>query len=1085
MTPENPASRHEAAQTSLDPPEVVGLRVDYRDQPLGLENAHPRLSWRVKSDRRGVCLTAYRILVASSEAALSSGNGDLWDSGKVESRSSLDVEYAGRPLASRERCWWSVQIWDERAIASRPSSPAWWEMGLLTPADWSAQWLAAEDRIAREDREAGLDWIWGNAAPPELPTHRFRFAFELPEAATRGALAVAVKQHYLWSQITRIWLDGVALAGPGRWIASRSPFDAPPGTTITNLVGQQLALESLDRGRHVLAVEVGTRPVSSWSFASEGTPPNVPGLAALCRLELANGRTVRLRSGTNWKTHSGGELSQEWYQPDFDDKRWTSALSDPAERYQPWAAQPAMHLRRTFEVSREITHARLYVTALGAYEARLNGVKVGDAQLTPGPSQYDRRVLYQTYDVQSLIQPGQNSIGLTVADGWYASYEGRFAFGPPPRRVIAQLELTYDDGSQQTIATGPGWRIAESAIRSSQLKIGEVQDARLDPLNWDRPEFDDARWQGAQVAEPPPGQLTAQHAPSIRITRKLKAQAITQHPCGDHIIDFGVCFGGWCEIAVTGAAGAGIELRYAERLGPSGEVDQTVMSQDPCGEPRRDVFFLRGDPAGERLASRFVHRGFRFVQVSGLDARPDVEAVEGAFVHSDLEVTGAIYSDNKIIEDIFGLILQTQESNFVGIPVDNNTREVRGYNGEMAIFAETACFNMDVSTFFRHHMRNTVDVQQEDGVLPMYAPYPRHTTVMPQPPGEAPGWGDTLIWMIWQCWRHYDDTASIARYWEAMNRWLQFIYENNPEHVWIHKRGFDFGDWLSLEPTPKDLFATAIWAHTVALLAQMAEALGRSDDVKRLLALRARIQKAFNVAFVKADGTIGNGSQTSYILPVAFDLLDNESRSKAVTRLCEAIRKRSPSGLTTGTWGTRYLLDVLADNGRADLAYDLLTCTQFPSWGHMMRNGATALWEHWDGKAGTWNQPGLGTIGGFLFRRVAGIEAAAPGFAKIICRPLADPRLQAAGGRYRSAMGFIATDWKRSDDGAFHLDLLIPANARAQVHLPTGDPKLIQESGKSILSRTDIRIVSLATDETTIAIGSGRFRFAATTGEYQ
>jgi alpha-L-rhamnosidase len=1056
---------------------VVGLTADHLDRPLGLQNAVPELSWRLESDQRNIRQRAYRVLVSSSEAALDAGQGDLWDSGEVRSTYSSTVAYHGRPLVSRQRCWWCVYVWIEGDAAPAQSSTSWWEMALLRPEDWVAQWLAAEDRIAREDREVGLNWIWGDA-PPDVPSHRFRFLFELPEAAAGGELIVAVKQSFWWSQITRIWLDGVALAGPGRWIESfPAAFDAPTGTTVSNLSAQHVALNALRAGRHVLAVEISTRPVSSWYFASVDTPANVPGLSSLCRLELESGGTLRLKSGADWKTNSD-ERVEEWHQLGYDDGRWTKPRVDAGESHQPWPAQPAMQLRQTFNIDKPATKARLYVTALGTYEARLNGTKVGDALLTPGPSQYDKRVLYQAFDVGSLLRCGRNAIGLIVADGWYASYDGRFAWADPPRRVIAQLELTYEDGSQQIIKTGPGWRIAESSVRMSQVKVGEISDNRLEQPGWDSEEFDDSHWQAAGVAKPPACRLMAQNTPPIRVDSRLVPQVISRTQHGDYVVDFGICFAGWCELRVIGGEGARIELKYSELLKPSGEVDQSGMALDPCGEPRRDVFFLRGDQAGECLSSRFVYRGLRYVQISGLASAPASGGVAGVFIHSDLEETGTIHSGDGLVENIFDLVRQTQKSNFVAIPVDNNTREVRGYNGEMAIFGETACYLMDVRNFFSNHVDNTVDGQAEDGSLPIYAPRPRYANLFPQAAGDAPGWGDTVIWLAWQCWRHYGDTALIERNWEAMNRFSRFVVDNNPHFLWLNKRVFDFGDWLSFEPTPNDLFATAIWARSTAHLAEMAAAVGRREEAARLIALRARIQDAFITEFIKADGTIGNGSQTSYALSLAFDLVPHMLRTKAASRLAAAIRKRSPQGLTTGTWGTRFILDVLADTGHPDLAYDLVTSTSLPSWGYMVRRGATAVWEKWDGETGTLNQPGLGSIGGFLFKRFAGIEPGAPGFEKVIVRLLADPRLRSGGGEYRSVRGLIATDWQRPSDGEFVLEVAIPPNTNANIHLPARPTSRLMEGGEPILGRPDLFLANQFEHETVIAVGSGTYRFS-------
>jgi alpha-L-rhamnosidase len=401
---------------------VVGLKADYLDRPLGLENAHPRFSWRLESKERGVYQSRYRIRVASSEAALEAGQGDLWDSGEVSSRRSFGIEYQGRKPASRERCWWCVQVWDERGIASAPSRPSWWEMGLLDPQDWTAKWLAVEDQLSKADRVAGLQWIWGRPTE-EKGSRKFRCKFQLPAAATRGELfAVAERPYY--QEITGLWVDGVALDESSHELAERS-----------------LALGSLPAGEHLIAIEV-----TPHEFPGVGPQSaSVDGITVFARFELAIGGVYRIGAGPTWKTSLCRDT--DWRELSYDDRAWDAAQPAAISKYQPWPPSPAMYLRRQFLLTKPIAKARLYATALGIYEARLNGCRVGDALLTPEISQYAARVLYRVYDVSSLLRRGANAIGFIVGDGWYASWGGNYSWGCAPRRVVAQLELTFTDGS--------------------------------------------------------------------------------------------------------------------------------------------------------------------------------------------------------------------------------------------------------------------------------------------------------------------------------------------------------------------------------------------------------------------------------------------------------------------------------------------------------------------------------------------------------------------------------------------------------------------------------------------------------------
>jgi alpha-L-rhamnosidase len=880
------------------------------------------------------------------------------------------------------------------------------------------------------------------------------------------------KEQYL-DKIKGIWIDGTVV----------TPLASD------NLSAQRFTLESLVRGEHLIAVEVDASPLPRSMAGLE----HVHGLALFARFDLKSGEARRIGSVPNCKTsllqHSA------WHTPGYDDKAWEAARPVPIEGYQSWPPLPAMNLRRQFSLDKPVLKARLYATALGAYEARINGRRVGDALLTPEVSQYAKRVLYRTYDVTAMLKTGENALGLTVGDGWYASFDGNYAWGAPPRRVLAQLELTFVDGSRQIVATGPGWRIAESPIRESIMRVGEVYDARLEQAGWDSGTFDDSQWLEAKVVDAPHCRVVAQTSPPIRAMQILKPSAISQPKPGVYVIDFGQCFAGWCRLHVKGTAGARIELKFAELLAPSGEIDQSSMGVNiHLKEPKRDIFILKGS-VEETLEPHFTYRGFRYVQVTGLATAPTKESIAGVVIHSDLDITGRLRSDAPLIDQLWRNTVWTQRSNFVAIPTDCPSREQRGWMADAGIFWDAAAFNMDVNAFTSRQMDNVVDDQAADGAFPMLAPAPRDNIIF-RADGSSPAWGDAAIILPWTTWQRCGDTSLIERHWDAMNRYMQFILDSNPDYVWRNRRSYDFGDHLSvgdktfIDPTatpttPKDLIGTAYWAYSAVLLGQMAEAIDHTADANRLHKVFDRVRKAFNDTFVKPDGTVGNASQTSYILALKFDLLPDDVRQATAERLAADVRNRGVS-LTTGILGTQFSLDVLADTGFADLAYGLLLRNEYPSWGYMSRNSATTIWENWNGEAAyddnivrkiSRNHYALGSVCGFLFRRMAGIDAATPGFETITIRPVPDARLKRGGADYDSIMGRISTDWTQSDDDRFALTVDLPANTKARIHLPARRSSRIEEGGKEISLHSDMRTVARLDNEAVIDVGSGAYRF--------
>jgi alpha-L-rhamnosidase len=1043
---------------------IVGLEVDYIERPLGLENPRPLLSWRLDSSERNCGQSSYRILVASAEDIIRAGQGDLWDSRKVDSKKSFGIQYQGHELTSRQRCWWSVQVWQHRTDSSVYSEPSWWEMGLLAAQDWQAQWLAAEDILAKADRQAGLRWIWGAPGKTEV-ARKFRRCFTLTDPARGGVLLAGANR-----LLNGVWLDGDSL-----------PIERPSRYAIGMQALNEIQLGPLARGRHTLSVEV-----QSVAHA-EGPPESA--VTAFLRLQLDDSKTLRITTDSEWLTSLTADT--HWYTPGYDDHGWEHVQAAKMMATQPWPPAPAMHLRREFAINRSVTQARLYATALGAYEASLNGRRVGDALLTPEANQFRKRALYRVYDVTPLLHRGANCLGLTVGDGWYASSLfpwGRYPWGPPPRRVLAQLELTFADGSQQVVATDSGWRMRVSPIQGSEIYNGEVVDGRLSSPEWDSAGFNERQWLGAEIAEPPSCRLTSQLSPPIRVTQVLKPVAITAPAQAVHVVDFGQNFAGWCRLRVRGPTGTRIQLRFAELLLPSGEVDQSNLR----AAKQTDVFILRGDGAEELFEPKFTYHGFRYVQISGLSGALAADAVEGIVIHSDLRVIGQLRIDHPLIEQIWRNTAWTQRSNFMGVPTDCPQRDERlGFLADASIFWDAAAFIMDVGAFTRRYMQSIADSQTLKGAYPSAAPVP---TVDDSP---TPAWADGAIILPWTIWQRYGDLGIIEQNWEGMDRYLQFILENNPDHLW--RRGCSpVGDWLAVNQkdvddptTPFDLFDTAYWAHSVDLMAQMAEATERREKATALRQLHGQIRQTFVETFVRADGRLGNESQTGYVLALKFGLVPNELRAAAIANLVADIRHHG-GAFSTGIIGTQYLLDILADAGYGALVYDLLLRTEYPSWGYMIAHGATTIWEGWNGRVwsgghknetmpNSYNHYALGAICGFLFRRIAGIDAAAPGFEVIRIRPLLDPRIRKGGGDYDSIMGRISTDWAQLSRGGFTLEVSVPANAIARIHLPATKGSRIREGRKDLAGRGDLQLLNYSDREAVIQVGSGKYHFAVDT----
>jgi alpha-L-rhamnosidase len=1041
---------------------VSSLRADQLTNPLGLDNPRPRLSWQLQATGRHVRQTAYQVLVASRPGLLAPSAADMWDSGPVASANSIGIGYAGVVPASRQRCWWTVRVWDHDAEPSEFAGPSWWEAGLTASDDWTAQWVTFEDEDQRADRAAGFVWI-------QDPLGRLDVSYEgtftlasdadtgtilIPLGIQRVSLVVAIDGHVIPARV-----------GEADFQVGEFDYGVPTGP--------------LAAGPHQLRIDVAGQPTTHSAAAS-------PVVAAFLRCAHRDGTTSRHGTGRDWSVSSAGQQAV--------------AVAMSGKTGQPWPAAPARHARRAFHSESQPVRARLYVTALGVYEASLNGSRVGDHRLAPEISQYARRVYYQAYDVTGMVGAGENVLGLTVADGWYGytSTDGRFSWAPPPLRALAQLELYAADGSRQVIGTDSRCRMHDSGLRRSEMKAGEIYDARLEPVGWDRPGFDDSAWTQAAIGSAPTAKLVAQVSPPVREIQVLPPRTISEVRHGVYQVDFGQNFAGACRLQVLGSGGTRIELRYAELLRPDGSIDPRSMGNPGLDGHDPEVFILRGAPEGEVFESRFTYRGFRYVQISGLPAAPSRDRVQGVVLHTDLRRTGWLRSSSRQIEELTEAIRWTFKSNYVCVPTDCPSREQHGWLGDASYAWDAGSFLMDTAAFTSRYLEAVRDDQFPDGCYPMVAPYPLPSRARHGEQGTSPSWATAGVLLPWSSWQRYGDPAVIERNWEAMSRFAEYIELHNPDYIWRNRRGFDWGDWLApddpnvyFEPdarprTPGIAIACAYWAFIAALMADMAEATQRADQAKRYRDVFERVRSAFAAEFVATDGTVATGSQTCFVLALRFGLVPDDLRAAAADLLARDVRDHGPA-LTVGIVGTQFMLDVLADEGYPDLAYDLLLSEKYPSWGHMLRNGATTIWEYWSGDMDydgapipmSQNHPALGSVAGFLFRRVAGISAAAPGFERITIHPLVDPRVPRNGADYDTVRGRISVDWERLPDGSFRLDATLPPGTTSTIHLPTGPEALLMEGGRAVRDRDpDIEIVSRDADSTIVRVGSGSYRFA-------
>ena len=742
---------------------------------------------------------------------------------------------------------------------------------------------------------------------------------------------------------------------------------------------------------------------------------------------------------------------------------------------------PAPYLRSSFEVSAPVNKARLYITARGLYIASLNGQRLGDAALAPGWTDYAQRIEYQTLDVTDAIQHGENVLGVMLGEGWYAGHIGykhqRRHYGALPQ-LLAQLELDFEDGTRQIIVSSGAWgqwQVTTGAIRSSDFLMGEVYDARLEQLGWDAPKFDASGWQPVYTFEAGAAQLVAQKAEPIRVLEERIPLRVSSPSAGVHVFDMGQNIVGWARVRVSGEAGTRVGLRFAEML----QADGTIYTDSLRSAKSTDTFILKGDGL-ETLEPHFTFHGFRFVEITGLEGALTLDTIMGIVVGSDTLDVGDFTCSNQLVNQLHSNIRWSQRSNFLSVPTDCPQRDERlGWLGDAQIFARTATFNADVAAFFTKWLQDVSDAQSPTGgysdVAPRVVDYN----------DAAPAWGDAGIIVPWTLYQVYGDTRIIERQWQSMTDWMRYIADANPNHLWLERRNFNFGDWLSVDAiTDKDVLATAYWAYDASLMAQMARASERTGEALEYEALFKRIRDAFNRAFLEGDGWVRGHTQTGQVLALHFKLAPDNQRDAITARLLEDIAAKNHH-LSTGFVGVGYLCPTLTATEHLETAYRLLLNETFPSWGFSIRMGATSIWERWDGwtpeggfqDAGmnSFNHYSLGSVGQWLYQTVAGIDSAAPGFKHIRLQVQPGGGLTHARASFQSISGRIESQWQLEGE-RFTWRVKIPANTMATLHYPIANAQVL-EAGKPLAGVS----VRLEAGLWVLELGSGEYEFSSDT----
>lgn len=836
---------------------VSTLRCEYLENPVAVENRTPRLSWQLRSGGEAKAQTAYRVLVAASPSLLIEGQADFWDSGKVISSQSNQVEYKGKSLDSRQTLYWKVMVWDEKEKASSWSDAGKWTMGLLEPSDWKAQWIGRQE-------------------------------------------------------------------------------DIYPDSTLT---------------------------------------------------------------------------------------------------------YPAPYFRKMFRLDKPIKQAKAYICGLGFYEMYLNGEKVGDQVLAPAVTNFDRRslkkmlyffddqstqrVLYNTFDVTSLLQKAENTIGVLLGNGWYnqrdRTVEGHMWYDTP--RLLCQLEIEYADGSTEMIGSDDSWKTATGPLLHDAIFTGEVYDARLELDGWDQNNYDASSWKKALLVRPPAGRLHAQLAPHEKVVRTLQPMSCEQKNDSTYWYIFPEMVSGWAQINVEGNAGDQVRLRFVgEENNDFGQID---------------LYTLRGGRK-EQWEPRFTWHTFRFVEVVSRQVKMDEKSLVVKVVHTDPEPAGSFDCSNELFNKINEVYLRTQKNNFHGsISSDCPHRERLAYTGDAQVVVESSILSFDMTQFYRKWFDDMEDARnRKSGYVPHTAPFGGG--------GGGPAWGAAYVIMPWAYYCYYGDTALLEQHYAGMKQWVTYLSTRTDERGIVVREepdGWCLGDWCApgkKMELPEALVNTAYYYHSASLMSKVAEVLGKEEDRQSFDRLSDQIKRNFHTVFFNpSTNHYWEGRQGADVFPLAFGMVP-KTEKEAVFNALVAHLDSLGNHFDTGILATPLLLKVLTDNGRSDIAFELMNQRDIPGFGYVLDDRYSCLWERWEGKASRCH-PMFGSVVAWFYNTLAGIrfDEAAPGMKHLVIAPQPVGDLTYCRGSYQSLYGPVRSDW-RINQGQFELTVEIPVNTRATVILPDG-----------------------------------------------
>ncbi|NBD22275.1 alpha-L-rhamnosidase [Paenibacillus glycinis] len=1030
------------------------LKTDNTFQPLGILTQQPLFSWKPEASGRAQRQTGYRILVDTDAERLARSVGSVWDSGKVASDETLQIRYSGNRLASGQRYYWKVMVWDGNDAASEWSAAAWFETGLLQPEEWLGKWIGGNSGYNPLE---GCKWIW-HALPAMADAQVvFRRTIRVP---SRQALRQAIFHGTCGGAFT-LFVNGSTVAKQNaRWKQDwTSPFTYIDFTS------------KLGEGDNVLTCEAAS------------TDGEQAGFIAAFELRYEDGSIELISTDAAWqasyKEAGGNEGQPAVIVAEYGDAPWGRIKR----------RGPAPLLRKEFAVEKQVKRARLHICCLGYFELRLNGKRLGDGLLQPDYTQFPKRTYALTFEGESFLTEGSNCVGVELGRGHYAyqkDWIGDVLSKPEPStgtiepKFLLQLQIEYADGTSGTIVSDETWRTADGPTRDDNIWYGDKYDARFEREGWDTAGFASGDWAPVNLMTPNEGAIEAAFVPPIRVVETVPFGLIGNPKPNVHVFDCGKVTAGWARLTLTAERGTSVKLIYDERLRDDGTLDIWKRGYDHqfWENAQEDVYVCKGG-GEESWEPKFSYKGFRYIQI---ESSCDISRLklEALVFHNDVEAIGSFECSNPLFNRIHRAMVDTMLNNFHSIPTDTPYHEKRGWLGDAQAIAECATMNLDLTAFFSKWVQDIADSQDEHGAVCHTAPGP-FLYMTP-----TPAWMSAFIIIPWTLYEYYGDRETMRKHYAGMKRYLHYEWNRLVDGTSTDE---SYADWAVpgpfIGPEGGDLLATAYVFHSCTLMARIAEVLGEEADRAAYLAAEERLRTALHGKFYDADHQVyrtpieAGYRQTSNVLPLAFGAVPAADVPRVIANLAADIRTRTNGHLDTGCFGTKYLAPVLTEHGLGELAYEIANKTTYPSWGYCLAVGGTSFWEAWEEETRSYDHYFLGTIDDWFYKHLAGIRTVSNGYRTSVIQPYALGDLTQVSGMIDTVRGRIGSKWEKTA-GGFALAVTIPVNTTATVYVPKIGGGSLQESGVLAARAEGVFSVAEERDHWKIEAGSGTYRFEST-----